>query len=278
MCLLIVSPAGTSPDPRRLWSAGQSNPDGFGFAVVGDGTVHVGHSLDLGSAIDEFAIVRSRFPNNPALFHLRWATHGSVSTANVHPFTVPDTNGNVVVAHNGILPCDPPKGSDWSDTKMFTERILNVADLDTPGYLEGLSRWARGSKLAILSADPRLSKSLYMVNESDGFTDDDDGCFYSNRSGHKSNRQISTIADTFRDSFRWDDDDDDDVRGIGYYCSVCDDWGGTCYADCDDDCATASVGVCHDCGACLDCAEPWDVCLCYAPTTYDSDDDFGMFV
>ncbi|MFE3000052.1 hypothetical protein ACFXG4_34265 [Nocardia sp. NPDC059246] len=85
MCLLTFFPPGATPDLTALRNGARVNKDGHGFAVVTETSVLVGRGMDAEEVLDEFAAVRARYPDRPALFHSRYATHGAVSIDNCHP-------------------------------------------------------------------------------------------------------------------------------------------------------------------------------------------------
>lgn len=125
MCILSFLPPEATVDVNGLWNGGINNPHGHGWAIVETDRVVVGKSLDLAEALESFVAARERHPAGPALFHSRWATHGSVNLPNVHPFVVGGSE-LTVVAHNGILPTEahPAKGDDRSDSRKFADEIL----------------------------------------------------------------------------------------------------------------------------------------------------------
>lgn len=185
MCLLTVFPAGQAcTDEHGAWLANgcDRNPDGFGWAVVAGTEILTGHSLLDDVAIAGFREARSQHPQGPALFHSRIATAGLVNHDNTHPFLLGGTNGDTVLAHNGILPAflQPDKGDLRSDTRILAEEFLptefawnrtkrNLEALDSPAW----RRWFRkfvlqGDKVAFLTTDPRYRKRLYIVGADQG--------------------------------------------------------------------------------------------------------------
>lgn len=186
MCILSYLPTGTDVDVDGLLNGGINNPDGHGWAIAlpAEGRILSGKSLDVQEALDQFADVRAKNLAGPALFHSRWATHGSISVDNVHPFNV-GGNPLTVVAHNGILPKEayPGKGDDRSDTRLFADDILSTRyrRLDKPTAFYALSQWAtRSNKLVILTVDPRYQRNAYLVNEDMGQWDAHTGIWHSN--------------------------------------------------------------------------------------------------
>ena len=47
------------------------------------------------------SILPEKLYGNSGIGHTRWATHGTVTDYNAHPFT--DMKGNIAVVHNGII-------------------------------------------------------------------------------------------------------------------------------------------------------------------------------
>ncbi|MFE3278408.1 class II glutamine amidotransferase [Nocardia sp. NPDC059239] len=86
--------------------------------VTGTGIL-VGRGMDAEEVIDDFTAVRRRYPDRPALFHGRYATHGAVSIDNCHPFRL-GRDRRTVLAHNGVLPrrVRPAPYDPRSDTRM----------------------------------------------------------------------------------------------------------------------------------------------------------------
>ncbi|RDI45304.1 class II glutamine amidotransferase [Nocardia mexicana] len=185
MCILTFYRPGVTPDLVALHAGAIVNPDGHGYAVVADDRILVGHGLDPDRVIDEFATVRAEFPDTPALFHSRLATHGTVSVDNCHPFIV-GGDERTVLAHNGILPTlvQPPKGDLRSDTRIAAEDFLPTqpfGSLDAWTGRSGLEQWLRTDKMVLLTIDPAYRHTAYVFNEHLGHHSDD-GAWYSNTS------------------------------------------------------------------------------------------------
>jgi hypothetical protein len=243
MCMVSYLPPGTAVDVDGLFNGGLHNPHGHGWAVVTAGTVIIGKSLDLADALDEFSEVRERYPQGPALFHSRWATHGGMGVDNVHPFVV-GGSAATVVAHNGILPkaAHPKAGDDRSDTRKFADEILSrqFRRLDRGGVQRALSQWCGlGNKLVILSVDPRYRRSAYLVNEAAGQWDDRTGIWHSNTDYEAYPSWGQASGSSAGSAF------------AGDCCAVCG------YGLIDGN------GYCDECRSCQDCVEHIRYCLCW---------------
>jgi hypothetical protein len=207
MCLLIYMNPNTTVPFGDLETASINNPDGFGWAIIGDNTIHVGKSMNFNEAYAEFAEVRRAVPNTPALFHLRIATHGQTNLDNCHPFLVGGDH-QTVLAHNGMLDI---RGDHRSDTRIFAEEwlpTLGVAEwLDDETHVAEIEQFARGSKLVVLSVDPLLDKWAYILNEHEGDWGEAErnGIWYSN-SSYKQVWYTSTQYG-YLGSRSWADDD-----------------------------------------------------------------------
>ncbi|MFE3795733.1 class II glutamine amidotransferase [Nocardia tengchongensis] len=182
MCLLTYFPPGATSDLTALRNGARVNKDGHGFAVVTETSVLVGRGMDAEEVLDEFAVVRDRYPDGPALFHSRYATHGAVSIDNCHPFRL-GRDQRTVLAHNGVLPrrVRPAPYDPRSDTRIAATTYLPhmpCGPLDTTQGRRGLESWLGTSKLVILTIDPAFAHNAYIFNESAGIWDS--GIWYSN--------------------------------------------------------------------------------------------------
>ncbi|OHT95533.1 hypothetical protein BKG71_22830 [Mycobacteroides chelonae] len=247
MCILSYLPPNTPADYEGLFNGGINNPDGHGWAIVAGRAIIMGKSLDVVEALDEFTAARKRYPDGPALFHSRWATHGSVRINNVHPFLVGGSH-RTVVAHNGILPkaAHPETGDDRSDTRKFADEILSrrYRRLDRSGVQQALSQWCgKSNKLCILTVDRRYRHSAYLINEEAGNWDETTGIWHSNSDyldypkwAHTAPSVASTpVAATVPDD----------------RCQLC----GCGLVD--------RNGYCNECRSCQDCLEHVRDCMCW---------------
>ena len=175
MCLLTFIPDYVSPDMDRFKIAAQANPDGFGFAISTGKKIVTFHSMNFEEVANKFTDLRKTH-QGPAVFHFRWATHGSETVANCHPFFL-GNDGQSVVGHNGILPVAIPKGDTRSDTKVFAQDIMpsvgGILSLDDDEYFKKLEAWAKGSKLVFLTTNEDAKQDFYILNEKDGHWDKD---------------------------------------------------------------------------------------------------------
>jgi predicted glutamine amidotransferase len=175
MCLLTFIPDYVSPDMDRFKVAAQANPDGFGFAISTGKSIVTCHSMNFDEVANKFIDLRPTH-NGPAIFHFRWATHGSETVSNCHPFFLGRDNQSVV-GHNGILPVAIPKGDVRSDTKVFAQDIMpsvgGILSLDDDEYFKKLEAWSKGSKLVFLTNHEDAKQDFYILNEKDGHWDKD---------------------------------------------------------------------------------------------------------
>ena len=155
MCLLTLIPDYVSPDMDRFKVAAQANPDGFGFAISTGKSIVTCHSMNFDEVANKFTDLRTA-NHGPAIFHFRWATHGTETVDNCHPFML-GQDSSTVLGHNGILPVDIKPGDTRSDTKVFAQDIFpnlgGITALDDNDYFVRLAAWAKGSKLAFLTVN-----------------------------------------------------------------------------------------------------------------------------
>jgi len=225
---------------ERLDNGAECNPDGHGWAVIVGKHIITGKSMSADEAILTFRMAY-REATGPALFHSRWATHGSKNLSNVHPFLVRKIS-DTFVAHNGIMPeSSHPLGADLrSDTRVFADDILPIRykRLDKPTVRESLSGWLKGNKIAILTTNPRFERNLYMFGTEGG--DWVDGVWFSNGDHEGYARYGKWLGQSYRGQFA-----DDECL-----------W-----------CKQLKVNlwdICEGCGTCQKCFEPQDLCECYS--------------
>lgn len=178
MCMLTYYPAGMAEvDTEALDNGATWNRDGHGFAIVDGNRIIVEHNMKPDALIDRFAMLRSKYPDGPALFHSRWGTSGERSTLNCHPFKV---TRDTVLAHNGVMRMDLPKGDPRCDTRIVAEEIIEQWDiLTTAQREEKFAEWLTpANKVLVLTIDPRYRSNVFLFNEKAGVWDG--GIWYSN--------------------------------------------------------------------------------------------------
>lgn len=259
MCILSYLSPGVDVDEDGLMNGGISNPHGHGWAITAGDHIQMGKSLDIVEALEGFSAARKANPGGHALFHSRWATHGSVSTANVHPFNVGRQSGLTVVGHNGILPAaaHPAKGDDRSDTRLFADEILSTRyrRLDKKRAMTALADWIGSyNKLVVLTVHPRYRSNAYIVNESAGNWDSATGLWHSN----------FDYLDQPKYTAKWYSDYTRDLRAVGGKAKGKANANGGDWQDCAF-CYYGNVddsGYCDECESCADCYEAIGDCQC----------------
>jgi glutamine amidotransferase len=187
-------PEGVTASKKSLEQASWYNDDGFGWAIRTPDRILVGKHMDFEKAYEEFMSARSSY-NGDALFHLRITTQGNTDLTNCHPFYVGKDELSVV-AHNGMLPVADDK-TGRSDTRIFAESLLpkrgGITLLNGEQSLNRLEKWADGSKLVFLTANPASKWRYVIVNANDGHwvkDGDDAGVWFSN-SSYKYGKPVS---------------------------------------------------------------------------------------
>jgi hypothetical protein len=126
----MSKPAGVQFPPmltlRNCW---ERNPHGAGYAVADGDAVYIRKGF---MTWDEFVggISFDALVDKSCVFHFRFATHGSVSPGNCHPFPVIGSlkrrkvRTDVAVAQNGIIRGSPITKKDYSDTMSYIEKRI----------------------------------------------------------------------------------------------------------------------------------------------------------
>jgi len=257
MCLLVVSSPNATPKKSELQVASCNNPHGFGYAMIADGKIITGRGMSSKKMIKEFLELRKQYPNGWAMFHARYATHGVKNEQNCHPFQVGGRT-DTYLAHNGVLDIKINNGDKRSDTRVFAEDTLphigGVPALDDENVLKLVSKWSSGSKIAILTTDPRAEYDCYIINEDAGHWDNA-GNWWSNSTYKESSWHSywSTQADKdYAEAYKLDDETRE--------CQFC---GAFAFED-------ANPYYCEMCLGCFDCSgTQGDTCLCWTPE-YDA--------
>ncbi|BDU00975.1 MULTISPECIES: class II glutamine amidotransferase [Nocardia] len=238
MCLLTYLPAQVAPDPDALAYGARANPHGHGFAIVAGGRILVGRGMNADRVITEFIKARGEHPTGPALFHSRYATHGSIGIRNCHPFRL-GGDARTVLAHNGTLPkrVHPGPYDPRSDTRIAAEEYLPkqpFGSIDTHRGARGLASWLGSSKLLILTVDPAYAHHAYLFGHHNGYWQDE--IWYSNNS-------YLPLA------LRW-------PKRRRYLCGYCQKFD-----------LHRTSRYCGDCGWCFDCETAFPDCTCHTAST-----------
>lgn len=251
MCLLMVSNPAARPSRDELLIACANNPDGFGWAVNTGEKIITGKSFNAEHAVNTFLNLLKKYPQGFGLFHARIATHGSVCIANTHPYKVGGAD-DVVMAHNGVLSIEVPKGDDRSDSRVFAEDWLpaiGISSLDDEQFFSELETLCAGSKIAILTTSAQLRKPLYIINEDLGHWVG--GVWWSNHSYKTGSARWS--------GWSWVDDD---LESVATWADVESD--GDCLV-CGGFATDPHDSICTTCDSCLSCGTYYLDCLCYVP-------------
>jgi glutamine amidotransferase len=126
----MSKPAGVPlPSLTILHNCWERNPHGAGYAVADGRAVYIRKGF---MTWDEFigGINFDALIDRACVFHFRFATHGSTSPGNCHPFPVEGNlkrqkvRADVAVAHNGIIRDVQITKKDYSDTMSYIEKRI----------------------------------------------------------------------------------------------------------------------------------------------------------
>ena len=268
MCLLCYYPPQVETDLDGLENSCLNNPDGFGWSALDPKTRQIStfHSMNADQTIQSFEDYRRKNPETHALFHARYATAGSVTVDNCHPYQI-GGGVNAVLGHNGHLSVSIPKGDQRSDTRVFAEDLFpeRIEALDNKKRFRKLEKWAGGSKFVILSADPRLKKPVYLVNADLGHWSG--GIWYSNhdylladnwRAGLYGYASLYSPGGFVAGGFVASQSGAADLGEDWVQFHTCPE----CRSAVDEEWAL-DFGSCKFCRFCFDCYELPEDCLCY---------------
>ncbi|MEV6361357.1 class II glutamine amidotransferase [Nocardia asteroides] len=251
MCILTFIKPAITPDYEALAAGAKANPHGHGWAVHAGDRLIVGHGMDPMTTLTEFAHARTSFPDGPALFHSRLATHGTQTTANCHPFAIGGDKRSVL-AHNGILPdhVHPLPGDERSDTRIAAEDFLPrqpFGPLDSWIGRTRFEQWLGPDKAVILTVDPAYQHPAYIFNERAGHWRE--GSWYSNHT-----YDLGRFPDG---GFAYED---------GFEDGYCD--------NCGVDFYNPDGPHCLNCGYCVQCLRTFPRCSCACPDESERYADF----
>lgn len=258
--MLCVVPPHVMPSRTLLEDSALNNPHGFGFAIVipSEKRIHAERTMDADASINKFLEMRKRHPEGYAMWHARFATHGSQTVDNCHPFRV-GGDRKTYLAHNGILPTIEDY-TDRSDTRIFAEDLIpamgGVKALDNPQVWNMLEDFTSGSKVCILTVDPEAQQQMYLLHENKGWYDKD-GVWWSNNSCYI-NYGYPTYGNYKYKPLDYLDKD----AGEWLECDVCENY----IAKSDVKEFGLSEDFCEECGSCYGCSAFVNDCLCSVPS------------
>lgn len=263
MCMLCVIPPNVIPSREKLENSALNNPHGFGFAVVipSEKRIHAERTMNADTSINRFLEMRAKHPEGYAMWHARFATHGSQSIENCHPFRV-GGDRKTYLAHNGVMPVLEDK-SDRSDTRIFAEDILpamgGVSALDNDQLWNMLEDFTVGSKVCVLTVDPAAEHQMYLLHEEKGKFDES-GVWWSNDTCF-----LSAYTPSVYGSGAWKSKTDlahlQNVEDADEWleCSICETYTDPTLAKT----MGMSTDFCEVCGSCYLCFNLMSSCMCY---------------
>jgi hypothetical protein len=166
MCLIVHRPVGIKTPSDWFDNALANNPDGWGIVAS------TGRALSIARGLDpkKFHTALKTFKDKEVLIHFRFATHGSVSVENCHPFTICD--GGFAVVHNGVINIDTSSNEDLSDSWHYANGVLAPMLQENPRLIESNSflvstgkAIGSGNKIVLIRADGKIG----IINPSFGF-------------------------------------------------------------------------------------------------------------
>jgi hypothetical protein len=216
MCVIIDAHSPSLIEHDHLRRGLVDNPDGWGI-MVSDGSRIL---TERGMSDEEFwqSYEKVKSLGTRVTVHFRWATHGSKSTRNCHPFLICDDKYSVM--HNGVISDVPSNEKDRSDTYHFAKYIVQPIlakhpDLFGTEYLETMLKTIVGSgnKIVIMRHDGErmfinrgagveVTDGLWMSNSGPLY----DGTYggYCGWGGGRGN-----VARLVRGRWQWGDDESD---------------------------------------------------------------------
>lgn len=165
MCVITYIPAGVeTPQNSLFWRIYQCNPHGIGIATPAG----INRTLSFKQFIKQ---IKHRNIDDPCIIHFRFATHGSVSIKNCHPFY--DHQTGITFAHNGVLPI--PSRNDRTDSEIFFRDtalpLFNAYGVLSDKALYQIDQQRHGSRFIFMHGSQVIMQGDYTQI---------DGVYYSN--------------------------------------------------------------------------------------------------
>jgi glutamine amidotransferase len=223
--------------------------------------------MNADTSINRFIEMRGKYPEGYAMWHARFATHGTTTVDNCHPFQV-GNDSKTYLAHNGILPIIEPQGDSRSDTRIFAEDLLpsigGVASLDNLQVQNLIEDFTTGSKVCVLTVHPDARFQCYLFHEEKGWRDDsnvwwsNDTCYLPKPYTYTATKWHSTKPLDFLSK--------NDEEPLFYECKVCE-----LVVD-EEQLWETNLGTdyCPQCGCCYDCKAYMTDDLCYKGSNADA--------
>lgn len=206
MCLIIAAPSGQATPTDHLENAYNSgNDDGWGISYWDGTKVLVLKGFDLKALTKAARSVVAK----PHVIHLRWATHGTKTYDNVHPFKI---RKDLYMAHNGILPIRPDDKDTRSDTALLADMLKPFKPdvLLSTDNLKALGKMiAPANKLTFQFRD-----EIHIVNEEQGYWYGDR--WYSNDYYHL-DKWGSYVFDETSEWEKWLMEEEEKINGTVIY-------------------------------------------------------------
>lgn len=270
MCMLCVVPPNVVPSRDKLENSALNNPHGFGYAIAvpKDRRIITFRTMNPDECINKFLEERKQHLDGYAIWHARFATHGSNTVENCHPFMV-GRDQSTYLAHNGILSVIEDKADDRSDTRIFAEDLLpsigGVTSLDNPQVWNMLEDFTTGSKVAVLTVNPAANHQLYLLHEEKG-REDASGVWWSNDTCYLESWYnkygASTYASKATSMLAGSTVVEDDEEIL--VCHMCGNW-----IDYWEALKQGTESFCGVCNCCYECGSYKANDLCYRPA-YDN--------
>lgn len=183
MCILIYKPKNIEMiSEEYLIESWKNNPDGAGISWSdGKRTYLKKGFMSMDHLLLFVETKRQEFKSMDVLIHFRYATHGSITPSNCHPFVVSDRikdlqrlkykGSDLILAHNGIISgkeYTKKTINDLSDTMIFTKRLHTLGK--TSNEIQNI---LKAGKFCLMYTD---HVEMY------GLFHKDNGVYYSNTS------------------------------------------------------------------------------------------------
>lgn len=159
MCLILVRDPKVDLPFNKVQTAVMNNPDGWGYVIPDRGQMEI-RRFYSGKNTDPETVAKflEDNKNQKVYLHLRYATAGTKSKENVHPFPVLTKRKHgvqVMVMHNGTYSAYKKPNQVQNDTRLFTEAVLTPI----------LHRFSKNCSKKTLLQDPVVAQVLKKFNE-----------------------------------------------------------------------------------------------------------------